>query len=130
MTNLDRSGTIPAPPPIPDEHDTGKVPRQTTEDVRVYLAVVQMQEQLGSIARYLEGRMDGVSVDIAQSQAFEVRTAKALSGLDEKLDRLIALNETLANGLLEASQKIIYLSEWQRKRDRACEDCPNVAVKS
>lgn len=117
MNDLDHAGTIPAPPPTPDEQDTGKVSKQTTEDVRVYLAVVQMQEQLGAIARYLEGRLDGVTIDVAQSQAFEMRASRALSELDQKIDRVLLTLESLATNTLDVHQRVVSLEEWRRRHE-------------
>jgi ABC-type transporter Mla subunit MlaD len=100
------------------ENDTGNH-QQDSAIAKAYLAAE-------SLVMHLRGVVDGVQVDIAQSQSFEARAAQAISSIDAKQDRILGLLDNLANGLLETAQKVILLEDWRRKRERTtCEDCPN-----
>jgi hypothetical protein len=111
--------TIPTPPPT--EVDTGRVPRDTTTLVNTYLAVVALKSQVDAIALNLQGQVDGLGVDVAQSQAGEQRLGRALGALDAKLDLLLEGQRNLATGLLEANQRVVVLEQRQRRQSVLCD---------
>lgn len=120
--------TIPAPALTtpPSEQDTGKF-HDDAALARAYIAACNARDEFERWVRYLEGKLNGVEVDIAQSQAFERRTAKAFDEQNAKLDRIITMLEKRENYLLDINQKVVALESWRVRHERGnvhCEDCP------
>jgi hypothetical protein len=113
--------TIHAPPPT--EPDTGRVPSDTAEDVRAYLTAIAERDRIELQINHLRGRIEGLDVDAAQSQAFEARTARSLTSMDGKLDLLLEGMRNLASGLLETNQRVVVLEEFKRRQSATCESC-------
>jgi hypothetical protein len=109
----------------PAEQDTGKFHDEAML-ARAYVAACNARDEMERWVRYLEGKLNGVEVDIAQSQAFEQRTATGFQRLDDKLDRIVGMLEQRENDLLEVHEKVIKLDTWRVKHERSnvhCEGC-------
>jgi len=65
------------------------VERETGKDhdaaflARLYLEADRVSSLLSDVVRHLKGKVDGLGVDIAQSQAFEKRAAEAFNSIAE-----------------------------------------------
>lgn len=133
--DIAKSRTIPAPAPTdidsepPSKPDTGPY-RQERALADTYLAVLSLKDQVDAIAINLAGRIEGLGVDIAQSQAGEVRLARALSTLNDKLDSIdakvaasLGQLEKYANTRLDDNQRIVSLEDRMRRREHQCVQC-------
>jgi hypothetical protein len=84
----------------PTERETGR-DHDAAFLARVYCETDKVSTLLSDLVRHLKGRIDGLGVDAAQSQAFEARTSAALNSIEGAirlqsgiLDR-ISVNQTL-----------------------------------